>query len=370
MVALLVLESDFICVTGGSPVQRIRLCRAFRVPEILNLAYCMRVAFVFDGYGLRGVELTMFWFAHFNELLLHNTSVIVCRAGRPTSEDTPPAARQLFERRFAECHEVATEAIDQTLISARVDVCIIAISGGEDCFVPRSVPTITHCVFRADVPLGTLQTAISHTVSLGRVPVLPNIVHLPQHTDTLREALRIPAGATVFGRYGGWDTFDIQFAQQTVLQVATERPDLYFVFMNTKPFGKRPNIVYLRGTPDMHDKRAFINTCDAMLHAGSLGETFGIACGEFALAGKPVITSTMGNGEHRRILGPKAILYRDAAELKRILTEPLPAVDMTTNGYQAYGPEPVMAVFRAALAQCLVRAWGPLALSYDETIPT
>lgn len=328
----------------------------------------MRVAFVFNGFGLRGVELNMYGYALYNETLLGNASVIICQTGiRPVSEDTPPAAKRLFTDRF-ETYEVSTESMDASLVRLKIDVCVLGVSGGANSYIPRSCPTISHCVFRCEIPLGsTLHVAISNTVSMGRVPVLPNVICMDHHDRDLRDELGIPAGATVFGRYGGWETFDVPGVHETVLRVARERPGVYFIFMHTKPFGSAPNVLYLEGSTDFARKRSFINTCDAMLHARKDGETFGLACGEFALAGKAVITSDLGDGEHRRILGDKAIVYRDMSELDAVLRGPAPA-GVTGTGYDAYRPERVMVALRTALAQCLWLACGATGLSdhYDD----
>lgn len=323
----------------------------------------MRVAFVFNGFALRGVELNMYWYAHFNEALLNNTSIIVCKRGMRGAcpEDSPDSARRFFADRFPELHELQPAEIDQRLLDLRVDVCMVGVAGGPDSLVPSSVPTISHCVFDAGFPLGTLHTAISNTVSRGRVAVLPNIVHLPPAEGDFRDFLGIPRAAIVFGRYGGWDSFDVPYAADTVLRAARDRPDIHFVFMNTQPFGPPvPNITFVKGTPDLATKRRFVNTCHAMLHARQSGETFGMACGEFAIAGKPVVTNATGDGEHRRILGQQAIVYSDAAELYSLLVRPEQRVltmDMAGTRFHAYRPERVMATFRAAIAQCLLLWW-------------
>ena len=40
---------------------------------------------------------------------------------------------------------------------------------------------------------------------------------------------------------------------------------------------------------DLNYKVKFINTCDAMIHARAMGETFGLAVAEFSKKNKPVI---------------------------------------------------------------------------------
>ena len=74
------------------------------------------------------------------------------------------------------------------------------------------------------------------------------------------------------------------------------------------------------GNPDPQFKTRFINSCDAMIHAQRLGESFGLACGEFSSRNKPVITlGTCYGRSHLEILGDKALLYNNRQELVRIL---------------------------------------------------
>jgi hypothetical protein len=70
----------------------------------------------------------------------------------------------------------------------------------------------------------------------------------------------------------------------------------------------------------MEYKTKFINTCDGMLHGRGIGESFGIACGEFSVKGRPVLTYAFSpQRSHIEILGQKAILYKGKKDLKEIL---------------------------------------------------
>lgn len=150
-------------------------------------------------------------------------------------------------------------------------------------------------------------------MSSGTLPYVPHMIDLPRCGGNLRSELGIPADAIVFGRYGGKETFDIPFTKRVIYSVAKKRPDLYFLFMNTDNFINNqsyfkkkilnyivspiafsrknfPNVIFLEGVSDPEKKVKFIQTCDAMLHARKQGESFGIACGEFSIKNKPVIT--------------------------------------------------------------------------------
>jgi glycosyltransferase involved in cell wall biosynthesis len=110
-----------------------------------------------------------------------------------------------------------------------------------------------------------------------------------------------------------------------VLRHAKNHPEDHFVFLNTERFGPSrvpPNIHFLPGTPDPREKAKFLATCDAMLHARLHGETFGLAVGEFAVLGKPVITYE-GSREraHLEMLGRNGLTYATDRQLQRRLED-------------------------------------------------
>jgi glycosyltransferase involved in cell wall biosynthesis len=124
-------------------------------------------------------------------------------------------------------------------------------------------------------------------------PVLPHIVKpFSGNKDNLRNDLHIPETATVFGGYGGEDSFDIEFVQELIVDIAEKHKNIYFLFLNFKSFTmkKHENIVFLPKNTDLEYKEKFINSCTAMIHARTGGETFGLAVAEFSIKNKPVIT--------------------------------------------------------------------------------
>ena len=88
-----------------------------------------------------------------------------------------------------------------------------------------------------------------------------------------------------------------------------------------------------------------------MIHARGIGETFGLACGEFSMKNKPVITYFMSpQRSHIEILGDKGIFYKGPRDLKQILLAFNPEIQHTRtwDAYSAqYSPEPVMKQFKA-----------------------
>jgi hypothetical protein len=84
-----------------------------------------------------------------------------------------------------------------------------------------------------------------------------------------------------------------------------------------------------------------------LIHARKCGETFGLVCGEFAVALKPVITfSNLSERNHIEVLGDKAILYNNYETVYKIFDEfEKDKYDMRGNGFLDYNPEHVMRIF-------------------------
>ena len=116
------------------------------------------------------------------------------------------------------------------------------------------------------------------------------MINLPKHSRNLRKKLNIPDNAIVFGGYGGKDQFNIEYVQEAVYEIAKLEKNIYFLFANFNKFcDELPNIIHLPTIYDVNKKVEFINTCDAMLWARKIGETFGLSIAEFSTKNKPVL---------------------------------------------------------------------------------
>ncbi len=141
-------------------------------------------------------------------------------------------------------------------------------------------------------------------------PYVPHMIDLPQPNNNLRKELNISDDQFVFGRIGGWLEFDIPFVKEEIRKILAQRSDIVFVFVNTNPFIEHSNVVYLPPSFDQQFKSNFINSCDAMIHAREMGETFGIAMMEFLSFNKPVLAWENGNDlNHVGVLQPFDLLY-------------------------------------------------------------
>jgi len=182
-----------------------------------------------------------------------------------------------------------------------------------------------------------------------KIPFVPYIVTLPDDHLDLREELNIPNDGFVFGRNGGFETFDIDFVKEAIKEVIDIRKDIWFLFQCTEPFIEHERVIYLPSSTDPNYKVKFINSCDVMLHARGLGESFGMACGEFSIKNKPVITWD-GSKErnHIDVLADKGIFYNNKKDIKNILLnitkKDIKAKDW--NAYRDYTPEKVIKKFK------------------------
>lgn len=217
-----------------------------------------------------------------------------------------------------------------------------------DRFRPRGSKYWVHAVAIASQPHGDRYAAISNW--LGRrcgVPFVPLMVECPDTVENLRKQLGIPEDAVVFARYGGRNTFDIPWVWDVIAETLAQSKNIFFLFANTDIKFRHERLFDLPTIYDSVEKRKFINTCNAMLHAREGGESFGIACGEFALAHKPVLTYAKSPEDaHVEMLG-QPILYNDVPELKRAMAMVVSGDVPPENGgaYRDCTPEKVMKIF-------------------------
>lgn len=303
----------------------------------------MKIGFFSNQLDNRGTGNALYNYAHYNETLLGNKSFIFTQEqGNHDGE-----AFHRFKQRF---ENIFYPGWDFSMIDALYHIK----SGYNDGFSLNNIPYLVHSVFDND-PHGTVYATISPW--MGRrfnLPFVPHIVEVAGASGNLRAELGIPQDAVVFGNYGGRDSFDVPFAWMTIFDYIANHENVYFIFMNTDvPSVPVDRIISAPPTVDPVRKRQFINTCDAMIHARARGETFGIAVGEFAICGKPVITySESHERAHLQELGHFALTYKNSETLvdqfNKVVLGP-----MVSWGYGQYTPYNVMAKFEEVFLSCL-----------------
>jgi hypothetical protein len=227
-----------------------------------------------------------------------------------------------------------------------------------------------------------------------------------------RKFLNIPDTSIVIGRHGGKDSFNISFVYDSIMNILSKRDDVYFLFAGEIPsiffkklvdktdfvdsITKEKNPKYIIGRNDimnsnrvnsdneitnqqdiekkiktmmkpLHDhiifispfvddyiRIKFINTCDYMIHAFNIGESFGISVLEFDYFNKPIIMYK-GNKEtkytnHFEEVKSK-VLYSDEKELTDTLLELKKKMSNNTGNKNdnKFSPENVMKKFSELL---------------------
>jgi glycosyltransferase involved in cell wall biosynthesis len=244
------------------------------------------------------------------------------------------------------------------MIEHNVNIFYNQKAGNFDGKLVPNIKNAVHSVFQFYQPHGDVYAYISKWLAnqMGgpNQPYVPYIVDILKydHNDNYREFFNIPNDATVFGYYGGPDSFNIDFAKKAVIDVARSNKNVYFLFMNSNPFCNEPNVLFLEGTTDFEKKIGFINTCDACIHARNGGESFGLTVAEFSSKNKPIITTSyctvaLNDLAHLQMLGDKAVIYNNYDELVNILNNFNLLVDLSKdwNAYKEFSPENVMKQF-------------------------
>ena len=313
------------------------------------------IAFHDNSLSERGTSVAVYDYAYYNQVLLGNRSIIIYDKNDIHNN---PQVIQKFEKEFDVFGYTSWSEVDEYLHKNKCSVLYLIKYGNNDGKLSKICKNVVHCVFDCRDPHGDIYSSISQWVknNNNKYPVVPHMINLPTCNENMREQLHIPKDGIVFGRYGGFEQFDIEYVKNTIIKVAQENPTHYFVFVNTKPFSKDiSNIIYLDKIIDLHEKVKFINTCDAMIWGRSDGETFGSAIAEFSTKNKPVIAckyydkSATGVFDiaHVALLGEKALWYKDEISLHTILTSfnKEEIVKKDWNAYRQYTPKKVMAKF-------------------------
>lgn len=277
-----------------------------------------KIAFHTNELNIRGTNVAIYDYAHYNETILGNKSYIL--SNKNANLEALPKFKNRFDvflyEDFLECNDfVKKEDITHVYYIK---------AGSNDGRVLPGVQNLVHSVFQHYEPHGERYVYIAEWLSKKMCGnsnnYVPHIIQLPEPTECLRSKLNIPPDSVVLGRHGGYDEFNYTFAQQAVIDAVTERDNLYFLFVNTRPFCKHDRVFFIKGTYDLQNKSNFINTCDAMIHARQQGEIFSLSIGEFLFFDKPVITCKYGNDEgHHYMLKDKGLWYTNYQECKNHL---------------------------------------------------
>jgi hypothetical protein len=294
----------------------------------------------------RGTTVALFDYAYYNQTYLNNKSIIMYNTTRVENQEI---VIDKFNKHFEVIGVDNFNKVEQILINKGCDIFYIIKAGENERQICKNIKTVVHCVFNCYQPHGDVYASIAPWVNgnNGKYPVVPHMINLPNNKNDMRSKLNIPNDAVVFGRHGGYGQFDINYVQNIVYKVALNNPNIYFLFVNTKPFcDNLPNIIHLPKIIDLEEKVSFINTCDAMIWGRSDGEVFSLSQGEFSSKNKPILCTNIGYPGHINLLGDKAIIYNENT-LENILInfDKNKMKENDWNAYKEYTPEKVMDIF-------------------------
>lgn len=311
----------------------------------------MIVAFHSTTLGVRGSENALGDYAEFNEKVLGNRSLVAVPASQGM-EDNPTYRH--WSSRFPVLSYSNRKEFTQKLREHKAEVLYTIKPGHWDGWLIPGIKNCIHAMYHTDEFHGDAFAFVSAWLSreaTGREEsYVPHFLRRFESKEDFRGELGIPRGARVFGRHGGVESFNISFVRQAIVRHARSHPEDHFLFLNTLPLeGSEAvsNIHYLPATFNPDVKGKFFATCDAMIHAQWHGETFGMAPGEFAVLGKPVLTYAGARVRaHLEMLGDAAIYYRNKKDLEEIFRNFQPR-KARAEGYEKYAdPRVVMDYFK------------------------
>jgi glycosyltransferase involved in cell wall biosynthesis len=149
---------------------------------------------------------------------------------------------------------------------------------------------------------------------------IPHACDMPDSTESVRSRLAIPDEAFVILRYGGFQTFDVDWAQGVIDQQLRVNPDWYFIGVNTEPFTTHERALFLPPVISRQEKANLLGSADVFMTARREGESFGLSHVEALQMGLPVLAWSGGRDRnHVEMLSDIHGLYRDPKSLVRDL---------------------------------------------------
>jgi hypothetical protein len=307
----------------------------------------MKIAIHDNSISVRGTTVAIYDYAYYLKYFYNTECIILYDNNYPQNDIN---VFNKFSKEFKIYGYSDRSEIDKILIEEKCDYFFMIKGGKYDGIISNVcknlVMAVSSNISKSDTHGDKYFVCSPFLSKVVGIDFVPHMINLPEVDGDFRNELNIPKDAIVFGRNGGYETFDLQFVKDVIKDILNIRSDYYFLFQNTERFINHPRVLFLDPTPDMNFKVKFINTCDAHLHAREIGESFGLTCGEFSIKNKPVIT---WNGSFERnhidILGEKALLYNNYEDLMSLLLTFDKSKFTDWNCYRDYLPEPVMDKF-------------------------
>lgn len=313
----------------------------------------MKTLFHTNTLNYRGTTVAVQDYAKYNQEILGNESVICYNASIGYEKDM--GSEQAVVDELSKMYDVQPYITFDGLekITSAVDFAYF-IRGGQKEPTPTNTKTGIHAVFGFNDPHGDRYAYVSEWLSKeasgGEHPFVPHMVDLPKATGDFREVMGLKSDDIVIGRIGGYYTFDLPWVYSAITEVVTKNPKVKFLLVGTYPFIKHENVIFINEFSSRQKKANFINTCDAMIHGRSRGETFGLSIIEGLALDRPVFAWESGAElNHREILGgdKSTLLYNESNLVDKLLNvTKFEETGQYQQLIQDYLPGPVMNKFK------------------------
>ena len=282
----------------------------------------MKILFHCDQLNERGTEVAIYDYARYNQEILNNQSIVVVN----TDNEVNSSVLDKFNKSFnVILYSKIHNNINKICDNQNIDCVYYLKSGINDGYLSNR-KNLIHCVFRHYEPHGNKYAYISewlcnhinrkYNVQTQWVPHIIKNISPTKVKKIIRNEYGLPEQALVIGRYGGKDSFDIPQIYSIILQYLNQNNNCYFVFLNTIKFVDHPRVKFYPAIINEEEKTNFVHMCDAMIHARSNGETFGLSICEFLRQNKPVLACDIGDDKnHIELLKNTQTLYRTPEDL-------------------------------------------------------
>ena len=298
----------------------------------------MRILLHTNGLNVRGTTIALLDYAKYLENekyevhvaydmedLSNNKSVI--RDVKQKYETIPYRGRDLFT-----CNQ-----------KYNYEIAYFIKYGFDDGKLMHGALNLVHTVFQVYEPHGNQYFYVSNWLSsqmrkrnLGKIlkgnllsldsfqphlfSFVPHIVELPSiKRFDFFENFRLPDDAIICGRHGGFDTFDVPFVQNALVEEIQENKRLYLFLVNTRRFSNHNRIIHLPEITSRAETANFLGSLDFYVHARKRGETFGLSLLEAMLMRVPILSFRGGvDGNHRYLLRDSGdSLFNNHLELRK-----------------------------------------------------
>ncbi len=318
----------------------------------------MNIAFFVGEMNFRGVANSTYLYSHYNERILKNKSYIFYDE---TNTRNNLEVLNKFKKRFDVRGVKSLQEIETFKAKLKLKYLYIQKGGKKDQWHLHNLKTFIHSVYPQKIKEvhGHKYVFISEwmtsKISNNKIPFVPYIVELKKVNNSLKTKLKISKNQIVFGCHGGNSSFDLNFVQDTIKDIVKKKKNYVFLFFNIKKFCNHPRVIFLKGSSNEIFKRKFLNTCDAMIYGRSLGESFGLACAEFAYLNKLIISYKFNRHRaHLYHLNQKDFIeYSSRRSLFEILDnfKLMRLGRKQTNKYHNFNPKYVMRLFKKVFLQ-------------------